>query len=74
MFLWKYSCGYVIIKVVCDRVEKFLNKLLLSGISAHNVEKRGKNVFCVTLRTRDLDAVRSLADETTASIRIVKRG
>ncbi len=74
MFLWKYSCGYVIIKVVCDRVEKFLNKLLLSGISAHNVEKRGKNEFCVTLRTRDLDAVRSLAEETAASIRIVKRG
>ncbi len=74
MFLWKYSHGYVIINIVCDRVEKFLNKLLLSGISAHNIEKRGRNDFIVTLRTRDLDAVRALSEEDGASVRILRRG
>lgn len=74
MFLWKSSCGYVIINVVCDRVEKFINLLLLSGISVHNVEKHGPREAACTLRTRDLDEVRSICAEYQAEMHILRRG
>ena len=43
MFLWKFTRGYVKIRMRCMRPEKMVNLLLAEGISLHNIERENKS-------------------------------
>ena len=59
MFLWKFTRGYVKIRMRCMRPEKMVNLLLAEGISLHNIERENKST--ITAARRQATACRLLS-------------
>ena len=74
MFLLDLTIGYGIINVVCERPERFINRLFAEGTSLYNVERTGRNSFTAVVRRRDLKPVSAMAEEYGAEFRILKTG
>lgn len=51
MFLWKFTRGYVKIRMRCMRPEKMVNLLLAEGISLHNIERENKSTITAVTET-----------------------
>lgn len=71
--MWKYLRGYVILQVQGLRLERFLRRLLLSGVWVSDIRRLDETTAELTILARDMRRLLPIRRRERCRIRIVKK-
>lgn len=73
MYLWKFTRGYVKIRMNCTRPERMVNILLAEGVSVHNIERTGLHEIGAVVKLKDYQLLCSIANAHGCDVSMIEQ-